>query len=384
MLNGWIRLETRLTRIPLPELLRMPTRPEQVLDELALHALSVADVEPVIDPRQKPRHLHARPHDDQPGILHGNVFLQSRPRLAQAMFGRPDYRRWTLERLSERAGQELARLAELFAESVPDASPEVVELAVRQSDRGREILARAERPSESDVMGYLAAWLGDIPAHELFVHWETRRINLRLETGEPDGESFVREWDALRRLFFAPSYSRTLTLMRPIRDEKSDRVGFWRVILPRPAWLMARLARHEHHPEYAALPLDLVPDAPFGFLVLERLAEREPAFLSHLVRGGYRVVELNYELTGPYRHRDPRRAFDQLRVRLSFEARGERALDLAVDLARPPRSAQHRIETVEVDVRADPRLAALVAALQPGADEGLLIFEAVTDLDRDR
>ena len=40
----------------------------------------------------------------------------------------------------------------------------------------------------NDLTDHLAAWLGDIPAHDLLVDWEKRRIDRRIEDRFSDGD----------------------------------------------------------------------------------------------------------------------------------------------------------------------------------------------------
>jgi len=122
----------------------------------------------------------------------------------------------------------------------------------------------------------------------------------------------------LRRAFFAPSYARILTTLIPVHDLERNSIGYWRVVLPRPGWLQARVAGltagHEATGEY----LDLIPDLPLGWIAFERVVQRAPEFVSQLRNQGYRASDLRYELLGlPARH-GPATAFTECRVDLEM------------------------------------------------------------------
>ena len=51
---------------------------------------------------------------------------------------------------------------------------------MRDTEAAQQILERGERPTVRDLLPYLAAWLGDISASELFSRWESLRINRKL------------------------------------------------------------------------------------------------------------------------------------------------------------------------------------------------------------
>ena len=77
------------------------------------------------------------------------------------------------------------------------------------------------------------------------------------------------------RVLRLPSYTRTLTLLAPVRDTREDRVGFWRIVLPRVGWFRSR-TRGYHHGDLADLPLDLVPDRPLAYWLVTRLLDDDP------------------------------------------------------------------------------------------------------------
>jgi Ca-activated chloride channel family protein len=325
--NGWLRQKTRPFEFEVPRPRDLPTRVEQLMPALADHAVAVAD-DPVENaPLQIPVELHARPYHDYPMLLHGKTFLDLRPSLARALFSYPEYRAWTGEKLREQAGDELEELKRRFSSRTQTRDPSILDAAARQSREGREILRRAERPTAVDLESYLAAWLGDVSAHELFARWEIDRINALLEDG-PDAvgfDEFRERWSETRRIFFVPSYARILTLLSPVLDEEQGRIGYWRVVLPRASWMLRRVKGYRKRTDYADLPMDLLPDLPLALWVVDRTRAERGAIFETLERGGYRVVETHYELLGkPYRH-DPRRGFRETRIEVLFHGAGPNA-----------------------------------------------------------
>jgi hypothetical protein len=380
--NDFIRQKTRPFEIPLPPLKELPNRPVQLLDGLADFALSVADFPIEIDGRQVPASKHARPFHDYPSLANGNTFLEARHLLARSKFVRPDYRDWVRSKLREEAQRELDALKERFRRYAPQRSDEELDIAVLLSEEGTAIRLRAETPSEVDLQKYLSAWLGDISAHELFLRWEIERANRRLRDpeAEPAFEGFLEQWREVRRIFFVPSYARILTLLSPIYDAELDRVGYWRVVLPRPAWVRLRIQATPRSPEWYHVPLDLVPDVPFGLWLLDRLSAEEPELLGYLREGRYRIIDENYELLGKPRRQNPEQAFRAARLSVVLEPAAGRATRLLIsaDLGIDPGKTVPRLERLEFEVDGDanlhrltrdvrlPRTAAALAANRGG------------------
>ena len=365
--NAWLGLKTRPFEFALPGWHELPTGPEQLMDGLARFARSAAGESVETDPRQRPEEEHARPYHDYPSLNHGRTFLDTRPRLAHAMFARADYREWVRGKLEARADREMKALVERFRRYAPERSEAELREAARQSPEGLRIRARAETPSEVDLQGYLTAWLGDIAAHDLFVRWERLRIG-RLLDGEVDG-GFVEEWSELRRIFFVPSYARILTLLDPVYDPGGERVGFWRVVLPRPAWFLERVRGWKHHPEFTDLPLDLIPDRPLGFTVLKSILERDGELARHLRSQDFAVADVSYELLGKARKQDPRRAFREARVEVVLEAEGAPPdemprLRLTAQWGWDSKQKQRYLDRVEITAEGDPRLEMLAERVQ--------------------
>jgi Mg-chelatase subunit ChlD len=342
--NGWLELETRPFHVELPPFEALPREPVEALDGLAAHARSVAAVEIATDPRKRPAERHARPHGDFPMLVSGRTFLEMRAGLARAAFLGADYRAWVLGRLEAEADEGVARLYERYRRRLPHVPEETLRVAARESEEGRGLVRDAREPGVEALVRHLAAWLGDLPAHDLFTAWEALHVERLLEgRGDP---SFRERWSALRRVLVYPSYSRVLALLVPVRDTAEDRVGYWRVVLPRPAWFQPRLPGYRNYPEWGELPLDLVPDLPFGYLATARALET-PAhpLLARLAGKAWRVERLGYRLTGKGGRHTPVQAFRDAQVtyelwpldddRCGLEVAAEVGLDRTLAEPRP-------------------------------------------------
>jgi hypothetical protein len=253
-------------------------------------------------------------------LSQGRTFFDVRASIAGELIGYADYRTWALQKLREESERSLQELAGRFRRELPGVPDEALQLAVRESPQGRRILERRAAPAEADLAGYLAAWLGDVAASDLFARWERQHAD-RLLAGSATGggdRGFVESWQELRGMFFVPAYGNVLTLMAPVHDRASDRVGFWRVMLPRLAWLQQRAKGFEHHPEFGDLPLDLVPDEPLGYWLVDRMLASDSELAARLRTAGYRVESIRYELRGKPYKQDPLRAFRETTVTLSI------------------------------------------------------------------
>jgi hypothetical protein len=364
--NAYLKTRTRPFEVEVPAFAELPERPEALVERLSALALE-ASGDGV--KRRKPVDRHARPYDDLPLLVHGRTFFDLRIELATTLFAHPDYRRWALERLRVDAERDLDDLRDRYRRRAPGAGPEAIEAALVASEDGRAIRARAERPAPADLVRILASWLGDLPAHELFVLWETSRIDdlLAGREGGATSADFVARWRALRDVLFVPSYARELTLLMPVHDRRQDRVGLYRVVLPRVAWMLPRLGDHEKHPGWSDLPLDLLPERPMACEALERILDRRPMLAAHLDRGGYRALTLAYESRMPPRKRTPLQAFRQSRVALVLAA-GGRTVVLELDLDEASAGGTVELAGLRGRVEGDPVLAALVADLEAAAD----------------
>ena len=151
----------------------------------------------------------------------------------------------------------------------PEATDAAIEAAIEASPDTRAVRERAAAPTLDQLQPWLSAWLGDMSVHELFVRWERDHAD-RLLASDPDEEpaTFEAAWHRMHGLLYAPSYARVLLLLRPVHDPERDRIGFWRLVLPRTTWMGERLKDWKRDEELADLPMDLVPDAPFGYRVV--------------------------------------------------------------------------------------------------------------------
>ncbi len=295
--NPFMKIKSRWLEIPVPGFEELPRRPEELMDALADFALAVADDEIERDSRKRPYQEHARPYHDFPGLVHGRTLFDLRPGVAAAMYARPDYRAWVRSRLGREADRDLGELEQRYRRRVPGATESALQLAVLESEEGRRIRERAEAPSPRDLTRFLTAWLGDLSARDLFVRWEAAGLQSFLDgrTAWVDSESLFERWRALRRIFFVTSYTRTLTLLSPVHDTGRDRVGFYRVVLPRAAWYMPRLRNHKRHVGWVDLPNDLVPNLPLAHWAFEDMIRLRPELGAYLRGHDFRVDSLDYE-----------------------------------------------------------------------------------------
>lgn len=308
--NTWLKLRNRRIEAVLPDPADLPTHPAALLDELASHALSVADDPVETDSRQFPEERHGRPHDDHPGLMSGEMILQVRDGLAAALYRESPYRAWAEERIRERIDAEFDLLLDRYRPIAPGLQDDALRAIVAQTEEGAALVARREFPYPADVRSALYAWLGDISAFDLFRAWEARRLDAAIARGATDDEHerFRDEWRAIRRVLGIASYNRSLAIVHPVRDDDGGRIGTWRVMLPRPSWYLPRIKSWDKHVEYSRIPLDIVPDEPFGYDVVVELLDERPEL------GNLRVGEIRYALTAKGVRRAPERAYRNFRV----------------------------------------------------------------------
>ncbi len=313
---------------------------------------------------------------DTPILVHGTTFLEMRPRLAQALVSHPAYGDWAMGRLGEWIEQDIHDLEARYRQLFPGYSDETVRAAAQSSDDAVAIRARLKAPTEVDLQPFLAAWLGDIESHTLFARWEREAVRRRLAGNEPDAStrSFLRDWRRLRRLLARPSTTRIIAPLVLMYESDCDCVGFYRIVLPRPGFIRARM--QERSVFFQAPLLDLPPKMPFGYAMVGALQEQLPEVLVSLRDGGYRLDSIGYELLGPTEFHDPERAFSETRVYLDLvgpdvDGTDEpRRVNLVTDLhlsmpadaedlgaaGKPGRRPRWLIDAVKVDVRNDPEI----------------------------
>jgi hypothetical protein len=362
-----IVLKTRSFEMDVPPIDELPRRPVELFDRLARFAVSVSEEDLWRDPRRKNETVNARPYYDHPGILHGRSLLEVQTDLAVALFQQPEYRDWALAKLRDDASREIEEFLERLRRSAPELSQEQLEAVVRASPDTREILLRVARPAPIDIADKLGTWLGDVPAHDIFRRWEAERITRMLQEGGPEADidSTMREWRELRKIFFAPSYSRILGLAAPGYDPELDRIGFWRVVLPRPGWFLERVKAWKSSDYWEPPPLDLIPEIPIGLWALQQVLASHPDVAAHLKEGSYTARPVTYALLGKPRTQQPWRAFRRSAVEIVLD-RNDAGDDGTGMLLRAEVSLGKQLDDpevtgVEIQARNDPALAELLA-----------------------
>jgi Mg-chelatase subunit ChlD len=346
--NQWIDLRTRMIEVAVPPLDELPRSPEDLLSAVARH-IAESSSQPRLDPLNRKGHHHARRYDDLPSLVNGVTFLELRPVLAAALFQYPRYRQWALARLREAADRELAALEKEFrALAPPEMLPEELRALVDGSPEGREIVRWAETPTAVDLTDHLAAWLGDVSAHDLLVRWEVRQIEDRIDDPSFDRERPADEWQRLRSVLGLPSRARVLTLLSPVFDEATDRIGFFRVVLPRPSWMGPRVAGWGEKSGFGPPPLDLIPAQPLALWSFEAALSDHPGLDRRLRDGGYRVASISYELLGKARSHLPHNAFGNTSVVINLEPEA------------PGAAVRVTAEVLLDSEKAEPRLRSLV------------------------
>jgi hypothetical protein len=229
------------------------------------------------------------PPDVVPPILHpllvdGETFLAEQPWVAYALLQYPSYREWAVGRLREDLSRQLDALKQEFRSKLPAATPDwpeeelqkLAERATLSSPEGHRMDLRSRNPESRDLQGYVASWLGDLPAQSLFVEWEQRMIRAYL--ADPSSE-FVEEarerWARVRRWLALPQWNRVVTPLVLTYDPTGNRLGYWRIVLPQASFLRLRTGVVWWDWEKdVKVPYDLIPREPLGLLAMERLAKK--------------------------------------------------------------------------------------------------------------
>ncbi|MDH3592217.1 MAG: hypothetical protein OER88_10085, partial [Planctomycetota bacterium] len=257
-------------------------------------------------------------------LLHGRAFLESRGLLAAAGWESPEWKAFARERLQREADEGIDGLRTRYERQFPDASASAVDTAVRFSAEGIVLAHRITAPDPIDLQPHLAAWLGDLPVHDLFVRWE-RATWMR---DGPDAD-FPERWNAVRDLFRYPRFGRVVAALEPAYDPGCDCLGYWRIQLPRPGLLHPRRALGELGRE--DVPLDLIPEEPLIWRLLSTLAERDAAWAEALGPGS-ELTDSSYRLEGPAIGWIPGRAFRNVSLRVSFRDPAGRRLELTAQV----------------------------------------------------
>lgn len=302
-------LQWRTIRADWPQTIdALPSAASHWMDALAAEAVKLPEVSPRISPLKKPAGKYARPHSDHPLIVNGRTLLDLRPELALAMARSREHRKFAMQRLEERRERRIDERVAMLTKARPALDPAEVRRWILESETGGA--GESFEPTAYDLQPFLSAWLGDVAAHDMFVAWELQKLQAKIA----NAEGLVDGWVAMHRIFQLSSYSRILAPLLPGWDPQERRLGFWRIVLPRPSWMLPRLRTHNRNSDWADLPMDLIPDRPFAFELLQEIRRREPAALS----GIGSILSLEYELDGKHYKRDARRAFRSFLIRLEY------------------------------------------------------------------
>jgi von Willebrand factor type A domain len=338
--NDWREFGSRPFEIHAPAIADLPTRPESALDAVARELMKHTGPVPDPGPRQIPIESHARPFKDLPFIWNGRTAFAARSELALALGEIEEYAAYTRARTQKEVNRLLDDEATRIARTSKGMARERMRDALAASPEGQALLARAENPGPREFERHLAAWIGDVPAADVFRDWELQAIAHALD-GRPDTEPpFDEAYQAAYRLFFVPSYARILAPLVMGKDPKSGAIGLWRFVLPRTVWIRAR-KRDFDDPEFRRVPMDLVPDRPLGLWLARKIAEE--------TRGkGLAPQQLTYEPLVKPKKFDPDRAFTDVRVSLYLVDRKGRDLLITADLARGDDHSEPIVRAAEV------------------------------------
>ena len=259
----------------------------------------------------------ADPDARSPVIIEGGALLAQRTRVAASLFAaRTDYRDFALARLARLSDDDLRVIAKDFAHAFPDLDNEEIAGITRASRAGRRAIEAGRTPTDTDLARVLAAWLGDLPAYELFRAWEKRLVDARLAGhGDPDA---VTHWTALRRRFGQPENLRVAAPLVLIHDQSRDLVGFWRVVLPRPTGYDERATNSKAAKERVE---DRIPDRPKALDVLEDALRRKDV-RERLAGAPYRATRIEYLPLDPVWKAPREDPYRHARVTITLDAPG--------------------------------------------------------------
>jgi hypothetical protein len=332
------RVARRDVRVQVPSFarLRRTDSPQELLWRLLER-----DPGAFVEPAGADRPRASVPREPTVGWIHGTTFLEVREALGLALYAYPEYRAFMQERL--RAEYHAAMLATLDDWRLLPAQRAALREAILGSD---------PQPRPADPQRYLAEWLGDIPAHELVRNLERTLVN-ELLAGERREERLAlvdRRWRELPRWFPPPTRTRMVVPLQPVYDAGRDRVGFYRIVLPRV--------------DPTGPPADAIPPQPLALTFVRHWLARHPE-----VAGG------DFRIDAP-RYRGPKKRYRRKLVR---EMKREGLLDVRrlssqvplVGLSLRDGKATHRL-TVAFD-GGEPRcLDRLGDAPLPAVVSGLL------------
>ncbi|MDH3629297.1 MAG: hypothetical protein OES25_16800, partial [Acidobacteriota bacterium] len=171
------------------------------------------------------------------------------------------------------------------------------------------------------------AWLGDVAASDALAAWEVLRFN-RHHGKDP---TFEKNWTTLRDLLYMPSYARVLVPRTPGVDVKRNKIGWWRIVLPRTAWIGERKKGRAHAAGFDDLPSDLIPDQPWAYRVASIM--RTNAEFLGTTFASCDLGRVSYLPTARPRHLEPGRVFREVDVTTEFVCEARRHL-VTVSLKR--------------------------------------------------
>jgi len=402
--NETVQVKLRPFGIEIPAFENLEQNPTRLVDAILA---SLPDGVSLDDDSVMDRATVAKVLTGIPTLIQGTTFLEMRPRLARALVSHPAYGEWALGRLQEWIEADIEDLEKRYRKLFPDYSEETVRMAARNSDDARAMRARLKAPTEVDLQPFLAAWLGDIEVHALFAAWEREAVQRRLAGDQSaEGEAaFMKGWRRLRALLSKPCTTRIVAPLVLMYESECDCVGFYRIILPRPGLMRARIREAS---DFLQSPrLDMPPNLPFGYGLVSALQEQLPDAMAELHEAGYRVGSIGYKLVGPAEFHDPERAFRETRVFLDLSRQTEgdaadkpRSVRITADLhlaipPPPPTDApvgdgapQRRrwlLDSVDVEVEHNPELKKLFGRHKALAGRELLegsMLQPITDSSR--
>ena len=306
--NRWLKLGLRPFRVEVPSLAAMPRTVGRVLEQTLS---SIPVTLPPTDPRKRPAKDHGRPFHDIPTWTDGWSWFGERLLLSERMVSFPDIRRWLTERLEIEAEQQRAILVRQFHQRFPDMPEEQLAEIIDRSPAGIQLIQMPQQPRPMDIRRHVGAWLGDIRASAALRSWEVTRFNAR----QGNDSQFESDWARLRHLLYMPSYAHILVPRIPALDVERNKIGWWRIVLPRPAWIVERKKGRGHRAGFEDLPVDLLPDQPWGF----RLATVASGHFPNCV-----LDNIDYQPLTHGRFLEPKIAFRRVKVTTVFKCNNGR------------------------------------------------------------
>ena len=323
-----------------------------------------------------PHQEHARPYHDLPGLCHGRTFfdLQTRPGRRHSSFARtiglgfsPSCRE-EAERESRRTRAALPSAGFPTPRKLPRSSPFYIPRKGRLlPGAGRNTV----RPGPVSLSRGLAR--RHLRSRAVRALGGGRVCSRSWRAGQP-GSSRSRCSSAGARCAGSSSpasYTRTLTLLSPIRDpHESDRIGFYRIVLPRAAWYLPRVKGYKRHVGWADMPNDLVPNLPLAHWAVGRILARRPELGTYLQDHRFQVDSLAYELLSYPGKQVPHAVFRKTRIVLvlrSPDREPELRLTVHADMLLLGKKEERKtpiLDALRLNAEGDPALIALAQSVE--------------------